>query len=59
LKSASEKQILLLSNKEGESNEDNNINITELEGNDPFDMNEPDPAKCNALQSSLWEITAI
>eukprot|EP01104_Vermistella_antarctica_P017332 TRINITY_DN6126_c0_g1_i1.p1 TRINITY_DN6126_c0_g1~~TRINITY_DN6126_c0_g1_i1.p1 ORF type:complete len:338 (-),score=152.49 TRINITY_DN6126_c0_g1_i1:166-1044(-) len=33
--------------------------ITSLEGFDRFDATEKDPAKCNALQSSLWEITAL
>lgn len=23
---------------------------------DPFNVNEPDPAKCSALESSLWEL---
>lgn len=23
---------------------------------DPFDMEEPDPAKCRALESCLWEL---
>lgn len=31
---------------------------TELDS-DPFDADEPDPAKCNALQSSLWELSAL
>ena len=26
---------------------------------DPFDMEEPDPAKSNAQQSSLWELKAL
>ena len=24
--------------------------------NDPFSMDEPDPVKCKALESSLWEL---
>ncbi|KAI0208871.1 hypothetical protein LSAT2_006487 [Lamellibrachia satsuma] len=26
---------------------------------DPFIMDEPDPAKCNALDSSLWELQTL
>ena len=33
---------------------DDRDNITA--NTDPFDLNEPDPAKCAALQSSLWEL---
>lgn len=28
----------------------------QISGEDPFKMEESDPAKSNALQSSLWEI---
>ena len=33
---------------------DDRDNITA--NTDPFDLNEPDPAKCAALESSLWEL---
>lgn len=26
---------------------------------DPFDADQPDPSKCHALESSLWETTAL
>lgn len=33
-------------------------NTTEIE-NDPFDMDEKDPGKSRALESSLWEVKAL
>ncbi|EKX37060.1 hypothetical protein GUITHDRAFT_60343, partial [Guillardia theta CCMP2712] len=27
--------------------------------NDPYDVHEPDPSKCKAMQSSLWELQVI
>ncbi|XP_002733773.1 nucleolar complex protein 4 homolog B-like [Saccoglossus kowalevskii] len=31
---------------------------TDISG-DPYDMEEPDPAKCHAMESSLWEIKTL
>nr|CAG4643910.1 EOG090X04ZD [Lepidurus arcticus] len=31
----------------------------ELLDNDPYDAQEPDPAKCKAMESSLWEIKTL
>ncbi|CAH1233676.1 NOC4L [Branchiostoma lanceolatum] len=28
-------------------------------GSDPYDANEPDPAKCKAMDSSLWEVKSL
>jgi U3 small nucleolar RNA-associated protein 19 len=35
------------------------LNEGEGKGEDPFVMDEPDPEKSNALQSSLWELQAL
>ena len=38
---------------------DTEENITDLSQGDPFIANEPDPAKCNAMNSSLWELKSL
>ncbi|CAH3188503.1 unnamed protein product, partial [Porites evermanni] len=40
---------------EGDSEED----ISDSQKGDPFIPDEPDPAKCNALKSSLWELKTL
>ena len=34
-------------------------NIADLIKGDPFIADEPDPAKCNAMKSSLWELKSL
>lgn len=36
--------------------EENNVPSME---SDPYDPKEPDPAKCSAIQSSLWELKTL
>lgn len=39
--------------------EDTGENGTDPHQGDPFITDEPDPAKCNALKSSLWELKSL
>ena len=34
-------------------------NTADLSQGDPFIADEPDPAKCNAMKSSLWELKTL
>lgn len=38
---------------------DTDDDTTNLCQGDPFIVDEPDPAKCNALKSSLWELKTL
>lgn len=51
------KQVLLIGVTGNE--EDKRGNIEEVEGYDPFDDMQEDPAQSHALDSSLWELTAL
>ena len=40
---------------DGDTEED----LSDCQKGDPFNGDEPDPAKCNALKSSLWELKSL
>lgn len=53
-------QVLLLGKGGKLLNESDEHILSKLcEYSDPFDFSEKDPSKCNALQSSLWELEAL
>eukprot|EP01132_Coremiostelium_polycephalum_P009275 gene9275-11367_t len=51
--------VLLISKKQDDIELNEEDLILGLYGNDEFLVNEEDPAKCNALKSSLWEIQIL